>query len=205
LGWSLWRGRQIPAAEARFVRRHPEFHSGRPLMPVTLIAVTGLLRDYHTNAMSRRDLEGKLADLVMDPGIVLQGPADGPADSSEAVAYRIAEHICGLTGPDQDLTNYVRRVLACLAQIGEPGEALDILPLIWQHHEFSGLIAKHASGLISRAGMQSAFAKRFPSNEHRSWLARATTEQLSALSKLLDTEEYLLVHQLLTTTNPNAA
>ena len=159
-------------------------------MTLGLPEVTDLLRAFDVGSLSRADLEGSLAERVMTPPSQADAePLEPPGDDGQ-LAYMLAETICFSTKPDEDIVLLVRRVLECLSQISDPGDALDLLPLIVHHDEFSVLVSKHERGVISRTGMRSVIAKRFTFDAVRPWLESASLQQLQAACDRLESGDF---------------
>jgi len=127
----------------------------------------------------------------------LVDPTRPPHTEEDALAHELATIVCGATGPDEDLAHFVRRVLECLTQISDPGEVLDLLPLIRFQDEFSVLVSKHHRGVISSAGMQSVIGKRFRWDQVRAGLERVDVEQLQDVCEYLEQGDYRRVRDLL--------
>jgi len=117
------------------------------------------------------------------------GPREPPGDDA-ILAYKLAEAVCSCTGPDEDLVLLVRRVRECLNQISDPGDALDLLPLIVHHDEFSVLVSKHARGVISPAGMRSVIAKRFSFDAVGDWLESANPDRWQAVCQRVEASDF---------------
>ena len=68
MGWSLWRGRQIPAAEARFVRRTPSKHGRKEgsIKPALVVFDLG-----GTTVYDRGEVPTAFTDTLREVGIVL--------------------------------------------------------------------------------------------------------------------------------------
>ncbi len=114
------------------------------------------------------------------------------------LAYKLAEVVCSTVGPDEEVVLLVRRVLECLDQIQDPGDALDLLPLIVHHDAFSILVSKHARGIISPAGMRSVIAKRFPFDAIRPWLEAASPGQLQTVCERVESGDFRGLRSILT-------
>ena len=159
-------------------------------MALSLHEVTELLRAFDAGTISRARFEGSLADRVMTPPSQADAVPQEPSGDEGILAYHIAEAVCSSTGPDEDVVLLVRRILECLNQISDPGDALDLLPLIVHHDEFSVLVSKHARGVISPAGMRSVITKRFSFDAVRPWLEAASPEQLQAVCERLESNDF---------------
>ena len=159
-------------------------------MALTLPEVTELFRAFDAGSLSRARFEGTLADRVMTPPSQADTGPREPSGDEGILAYKLAEAVCSSTGPDEDVMLLVRRILACLDQISDPEDALDLLPLIVYHDEFSVLVSKHARGVISPAGMRSVIAKRFSFDAVRPWLETASPERLQAVCERLESSDF---------------
>ncbi len=159
-------------------------------MAISLPEVTELLHAFDAGSLSRARLEGSLADRVMTPPSQADPGPPEPAGDDGVLAYKVAEAICSSTGSDEDVVLLVRRALECLNQIPDPGDVLDLLPLIVNHDEFSVLVSKHARGVISTAGMRSVIAKRFSFDAVRRWLETASPERLQAVCERVESSDF---------------
>jgi hypothetical protein len=167
-------------------------------MAPSLTAVRALLLEYSEGLLTRPALEAQSASVMMTPPEQSgESQAPQPRTEAEILAYKLCEFVCGATGPDEDLSHFVHRSLRCMEQLSDPGDVLDMLPLIWHHDAFSTLVAKHRRGLISSAGMQSIISKRFAFEEHREWLQSARLDDLEALIALVEADEYSRADRLL--------
>jgi hypothetical protein len=161
-----------------------------------LLEVTELFRAFDAGNISRRRLEESLADRVLTLPSQPYAPQE-PTGDDGMLAYKLAEAVCAATGSDEEVVPLVRRVLECLSQISDPGDALDLLPLIVHHDEFSVLVSKHARGLISPVGMRSVIAKRFSFDAVRPWLEAASLERLQAACERLESSDFRGLQSLL--------
>jgi hypothetical protein len=134
--------------------------------------VVALLTGYREGSLRRDDLEHGLADLVMHlPD--QPAPQESQATPEEILAFQLAEAICGMTGPEEDLRLFIQRVLRCIDQLHDPDDTLDMLPPIRQLDSFSILVSKHARGVMTAPALRSVIAKRFRFDQHRQWLESA--------------------------------
>jgi hypothetical protein len=166
-------------------------------MAIALAEVTTLFRAYHAGRLSRVSLEAALATRVLTPPSKHDPATSGLRDDQNILAYKLAETVCSMTGPDEDVQLFAGRVLDCLGQVSDPGDTLDLLPLIIHHDEFSVLVSKQARGLISPDGLRSVIAKRFAFDSVRSWLEGATPERLQSICGRLEANDFQGLQSLL--------
>ena len=152
-----------------------------------------LLRAYDARELSRPELEAALASRVLTPPEPITEDTP-PRSEAQALAYDLAEAICSTQGPDEALELFVRRVLECARDLSDPGDIMDMLPLIRFQDEFTILVSKHARGVISRSGMQSVIAKHFQFAAVRERLAAASGGELTVVCDLLESGDYKRLH-----------
>ena len=159
--------------------------------------VLDLFREYDEERLSRDSLEATLAERVLTTPVQRDRPPDTAISDARMLAYKLAEVVCGMTGPEEAVALFTRRVLQCVAQIADPGDILDLLPVIQHHDEFSVLVSKHVRGLITPSGMRSIIAKRFSFEALHPRLETASAEQLQAVCDLVESGEYQRLQTLL--------
>ena len=166
-------------------------------MPLSLTDVLDQLRSFDGGVLERRTLESRLVARVAAPA---PGAADQrrPAPTSEELlAFRLAETVCGMPGPDECLALFVRRVLRCVEQVHDADVALDLLPVILEHDGLSRVVQEHLDGAISRATVQSMIAESFSFEPCHAWLAAASSERLRRLCDVIRADRYGAARELL--------
>lgn len=87
-----------------------------------------------------------------------------------------------------------RRIAACYSGLRDPATVLELLPLIVARERFCSIVMKYRLGIVSRIGLLSVIGKTFTWElEIRGWLTAASLENLEALCRLLEADEYSAV------------
>lgn len=108
--------------------------------------------------------------------------ADWSASAEEERLYWRLLYLLETTGlPDEALRPLVARVLACLGATGSAGDTLELLPLVADAPRLCAIVAKRASGVVSRTGFLNVVANASYPAHVKLWLERAGPQALATL------------------------
>jgi hypothetical protein len=163
---------------------------------VTLAELTRLLEDFGAGRLTPDQLSEPLTALIVRGGLELALPG-GPLEMSPAehLLTRLAFHFEDPTGDLEQARAEAATVVAAL-QAFDPGDVLNLWPLLVQSRRMAEIVEKHCAGVISRTSFVSALsAAGFP-RPLQQWLLAATPDMLADFAPLLRSNDFKRVKRL---------
>jgi hypothetical protein len=163
---------------------------------VTLAELTRLLEDFGTGRLTPDQLSEPLTALIVRGGLDLALPG-GPLDMSpaEQLLTRLAFHFEDPTD-DLEQSRAEAATMVAAVQAFDPGDVLNLWPLLTQSRRMAEIVEKHCAGIISRTSFVSALSAAGLPRSLQQWLLAATPDMLAEFAALLRNNKFHRVKRL---------